>query len=203
MAKTTSLLKLDEYTSKLDPDKDVIWVNKFDEESAKKFSEALIKASKKDELEPIIVYIDSYGGEVDALSTMISVMDSVPNKIITACTGKAMSCGAILLSHGDLRMMAPHARVMVHEISAGDIANVNDLLNSTKEVTRMNKYFMGLLASNCGYKSYKELPFSNECRDIYMNAEKALKFGIIDKIGTPKVEKVVRYDVSVDFCGRK
>lgn len=177
-------------------DEEILWVTDFDEGKVKEFTESLFKASAKDSKKPIIIYIDSYGGAVDALSAMVAAIDTVPNKIITVAMGKAMSCGAMLFSYGDVRYASPYARIMVHEVSAGAFGNVNDMKVTTHEVTRINDFWMTWLAKNCG-KSLKQLlkGFTNKKRDIYMNAEEAIKFGIADKIGFPKVKKVVRYEV--------
>jgi len=199
--KTNLILKLEEHhepSKDGTPVSDVIWVNVFDEANAKTFCENVLKASAKDKHQPVIVYIDSYGGAVDALAAMISVLDSIPNQVITACTGKAMSCGAILLSHGDLRLVAPHGRVMIHEVSSAAWGNINDVKTDANESMRLNKYYMDLLAKNCGLDNAKQLPFTNERRDVYMSAQEALKFGIVDKIGTPRVEKVIRFDVHLN-----
>ncbi len=100
---------MDERPVKRISNTDEIWVIEFTAESAQEFREKLLEQSKDNPNRPIIVYIDSYGGQVDALAKMISTMDEIPNPIITACVGKAMSCGAILLSHGDIRFCDPHS----------------------------------------------------------------------------------------------
>ena len=103
-----------------------IWVHQFNEERAQIFRMEVFMASKMGgKKRPLVVYIDSYGGAADALASMIQTMDSVPNEIVTVCYGKAMSAGAILLSHGDVRFCSPHSRVMVHEVSAGTVGDVH------------------------------------------------------------------------------
>lgn len=167
-----------------------IWVTKFDEEHAQKFRHAVLEQSKMDPTRPITIYIDSYGGYVDALAKMIETLEEVPNPIITACMGKAMSCGAILLSHGDIRFLGKHSRVMIHEVSAGTSGNVHDMKEDVKETERINKHFMGLLAKNCGFKSYDEFRQvlkDLDGRDLYLAADDAIKFGVVDSIGLPKI----------------
>ena len=170
-----------------------IWVTKFDEASAKSIVEEVRKLENKEE-KPIVVYIDSYGGYVDALASMVGVLDSVKNKVITVCLGKAMSCGAILLSHGDIRFATPSSRIMIHEVSSGSEGNVNDLKNDVAETSRLNKHWQKIIAENCGYspKEWSAL-FTNEKRDIYLNPEEARRFGIIDRIGYPKLEEHTTY----------
>lgn len=176
-----------------------IWVTRFDEDHAQKFRKLLLEYSKADPHRPIIVYIDSYGGYVDALAKMIETMEEVPNPIITACMGKAMSCGAVLLSHGDIRFLGPNSRVMIHEVSSGTIGNIQDMKEDVKEAVRLNEHFMGLLASNCGFKSYEEFRSvikDQDGRDRYLVGKDALKFGIIDAIGLPRVSARVTYEIS-------
>ena len=182
----------------LEEKNDEIWVCKFDEDSAQKFRKEVVELSKMDPKRPITVYIDSYGGSVDALAKMVETMDEVPNPIITSCVGKAMSCGAMLLSHGDLRFCGKHSRIMIHEVSGGTLGDVHDMHADVQEAKRLNEYFMGILARNCGLKSYSELRKlikEQDGRDRYMDAGDAVKFGIVDAVGTPKTHSAALYEV--------
>lgn len=178
-----------------------IWVNQFDEDSALDFRESVLEASRGDPMKPIIIHIDSYGGSVDALSTMIETMDEVSNPFITVAVGKAMSCGAILLSHGDVRLCGKHSRIMIHEVSGGSKGDVHDVGADAEEMKRLNKHFMGLLAKNCkikgGYETFRKMIKDQDGRDNYMTAEQAVKFGIVDAIGLPRVDRIVTYQVNV------
>lgn len=182
-------------------DSDEIWVNEFSEDSAGKFRDELLEACKGDPKKPVVVYIDSYGGSVDALSSMIESMDEVSNPIVTVAVGKAMSCGAVLLSHGDIRFCAKNARVMIHEVSAATSGDVHDMMADATEVKRLNRVFMGLLARNCGikggYDALRKMVKDQDGRDKYMDSSDALKFGIVDAVGMPRIEKVSIYQVSL------
>ena len=176
-----------------------IWVTKFDEEHAQKFRQQVMDAAAGDPSRPIVIYIDSYGGYVDALAKMIETLDEIPNPIVTCCMGKAMSCGAMLLSHGDVRFLGKHSRVMVHEVSSGTIGNVQDMKDDVKETVRLNEYFMGLLAKNCGFANYEELRAvikEQDGRERYLVGNEALAFGIVDAIGLPKVSGRMGYEVT-------
>lgn len=175
-----------------------IWVTKFDEEHAKLFREQVLSVSKMDPTRPVVIYIDSYGGYVDALAKMIETLDEIPNPIVTACLGKAMSCGAILLSHGDVRFLGKHSRIMIHEVSSGAGGNIQDMKDDVKESVRLNDHFIGLLAKNCGFKNYDELREvlkQQDGRDLYLTGDAALKFGIIDAVGTPRISGRMMYEV--------
>lgn len=188
--------------SKRDSDdfSDEIWVNKFTEDSAQHFRKEVLKRAMENGLQPIVIYIDSYGGYVDSLAKMIETMDEVPNPFITVCMGKAVSCGAILLSHGDARYCGRHSRIMVHEVSSGAFGDVNDVKNTAKETDRLNKHFIGLLAKNCGirggYEGLRKIIKQHDGRNLWMDAQEAIKFGIVDKIGLPEVQGSIFYEIA-------
>jgi ATP-dependent Clp protease protease subunit len=181
------------------PKTDEVWVLEFNTQAAQEFRDAVVSKSKQDINKPIVVYIDSYGGNVDALAKMISTLEEIPNPIVTVCQGKAMSAGAILLSHGDIRFCDPHSRVMIHEVSSGTAGDVNDMHVDTEEAKRLNSWMLDLLAKNCGYSSHKDIKKfikDGDGRDVYLGAEAALKFGIVDFVGTPTVLCSVQYEVA-------
>jgi len=180
---------------------DEIWVTKFDESSAQRFRDKVMAKAKESANDPIIIYIDSYGGYVDSLAKMIETLDEVPNPIITVCMGKAMSCGAILFSHGDVRFCGRHSRIMIHEVSGGTIGDVHDMHADAIETKRLNKHFMGLLARNCkivgGYDGIRKIIKQRDGREIYLNADESVKFGITDIIGLPKMVDMTILEVVV------
>ena len=168
-----------------------IWVNSFTEEAARNFTKILQLQSKQDPTAPILVYIDSYGGEVYALNTMLSALESVPNQIITVAMGKAMSAGAALLAHGDIRYVSPHSTVMIHEMSAGTGGHIDDMKVDQEMLNSLNERLMKALAKKChikgGYASLKKT--LAKARNLYMTAEEAVKFGIADAVGVPTLFK--------------
>lgn len=176
---------------------DDIVVNKFTEEEARNFRNKILKRAMLDPSMPIVIYIDSYGGNVDALNSMIATIHQVPNPIVTACIGKAMSCGAILLAAGDHRFCDPMARVLIHEVTAGSINPVNDMENDVKEARRLNNQMMNFLAKRCHktYKEIKQMMHDQDSRDINLTPKQALEFGIVDYIGTPVIKPIVIYAI--------
>lgn len=174
-----------------------VCVNEFTERSAARFRKQILYRSDIDPDAPIVIYIDSYGGYVDSLAKMIETMHEVPNKFITVCMGKAISCGSILLSHGDVRFCGGFSRVMIHNVSSGSWGDVYSLKASSDQTMKMNERFMGLLANNCGL-SYEELQTkikTTECsREIWLDADQAKKFGIVDEIGIPSLTPILGWE---------
>lgn len=163
-----------------------IWVTDFTEDAAVKFSQHIFDLARENPNRAIAIYISSYGGEVEALATMVGAMKAVKNQKITIAIGKAMSCGAILLAAGDTRCASEDARIMIHEGSSGAIGNIRDIKTTVEEHTYLDRKWSAFLAERCG-KTLEQLEglFSNHRRDIYMSAQEALDFGLITHIGVP------------------
>ena len=173
-----------------------IVVNRFTEESVKEFRRKVFRLSTDPSM-PIVVYIDSYGGNVDALNAMLSIMKSVPNIFVTVCQGKAMSAGAALLAAGDVRFSDADSRIMIHEASGGAMGSADDIKTDAKEFDRLNLQLMTMIASKCGktYNELKSIIRDNEGRDLYLTAKQALDFGLIDFIGLPQIRPMITYSV--------
>lgn len=174
-----------------------IWVNKFNEDSARAFVKQLHYQSLRDPNCPIVVYIDSYGGDVYALLTMIAAIEEVPNQIITCALSKAMSAGAVLLACGDARYACEHSTIMIHEISAGTIGHIDDINIQHANITKLNEKLIKLLVKKTQFKggvaALKKLLVG--ARDLYLDPEEAIKLGFVDHIGIPMLHK----DLSVQY----
>lgn len=176
-----------------------VFVTDFTNESARKFREDFLPEARFNRDRPVIVWIGSGGGEVNSLAMMVETIQSVPNKVITACIGRANSAGSILLSCGTkgFRYCGPHSRIMIHSISSQTGKEpVHELLIDAKESMRLEEFWLGILAKNCGieggYESLRKMIKDGEGK-IWLDADSAKKFGIIDKIGIPKIK--ITFDI--------
>jgi hypothetical protein len=90
---------------------------------------------------------------------------------------------------------------MIHEVSAATAGDVHDMHADTTEGKRLNKYFMGLLAKNCGidggYDELRKIIKSRDGRDFYLDANDAVKFGIVDDVGLPRIDSMLGHSVSI------
>jgi len=169
-------------------------VSKFDEESAKKFSEFMSKAHESGQ--PVIpIVIDSYGGYVDSLISMISDIQNAEKPVATIAVGKAMSCGSFLLSMGTdgYRFIDKNARVMIHEISGGSRGKHTDIVASTEEMKRLNERLFKIMARNCGKPEdffIKEM-FKRGNADWYLSPTETKNLGIANFIRVPKMTRTV------------
>ena len=173
-------------------------VNKFDEESSKNFQNQIAQAHNTGQ-KIIPVVIDSYGGQVYSLMTMISAIKNSEIPVATIVEGKAMSCGAILFSFGEegLRFMDPNATVMIHDVSSMDFGKVEELKAGAAEADRLNSIIYTMMARNCGKKDdyFMKIVDKKKHADWFLNAEEAKKHGLANQLRVPKVH----IDISVDI----
>src|SRR5690606_9821834 len=106
--------------------------------------------------------------------------------VTTICMGLAASMGSILLSGGEKgkRLIFPHGEVMIHQPSLGGyFQGVSaDLEIHAKQIQKTKEIGAKILSENCGQPCDKVLRDLE--RDYWMDAEEAIKYGIVDKIAT-------------------
>ena len=178
----------------------VIRVRKFDESAAKEFSEQMTKAQNTGQ--PVVpVIIDSYGGQVYSLMSMISDIQHSRIPVATIVQGKAMSCGAILFSFGaeGKRYMDPNSTIMIHDVSSMDFGKVEELKAGANDADRLNKKIYTMMARNCGKKDdyFKKKVFQKKHADWFMDAAEAKKHGLVNHLRVPKFN--IGVSVDIDF----
>jgi ATP-dependent Clp protease protease subunit len=176
----------------------IIKVNKFTEESAKEFSDKMALAHNTGQ-KIIPVVIDSYGGRVYSLLSMISEIKNSELPVATVVQGKAMSCGAILFSFGEdgLRFMDKDATIMIHDVSAGAIGKIEEMKVSTEEAERLNKKVFKMMARNVGKSDdyFLKKIHTKGHADWYLDAKEAKKIGLANQLRVP----ILSINVSVDI----
>lgn len=169
----------------------VIRVNKFDEEAARKFDAAMSAAQSTGQ--PIIpIVIDSYGGEVYSLMSMIANIKSSKIPVATIVEGKAMSCGALLFSFGTsgYRFMDKHATIMIHDVSSGAKGKVEEIKADAKEGDRLNQLLYREMAANCGKEPeyFLKQIHDRSHADWYLDAEEAQNIGLANHLRVPELK---------------
>ena len=137
--------------------------------------------------EDITLQIFSPGGSVIAGLGMLSVMDYIKSDIITINTGMAASMGAVLLGAGTKgkRKSLKYADTMLHASSGGTSGNIHDARISYIEWEKKNKLLFDILGESCGKSP--EIIIKDTERDLWLNPQEALTYGIIDEILTKKI----------------
>jgi len=176
----------------------IVTVNKFNEESAQDFRTKVSLAHNTGQ-KVIPIVIDSYGGQVYSLMSMISTIKSSELPIATIVQGKAMSCGALLFSFGEegMRFVDKDATIMIHDVSSAQWGKVEELRSSADESVRLNEKVYKMMATNIGKPEDYFIKKIHEKghADWYVTPKECKKINLANHIRVPKFN----VDLSVDI----
>ena len=130
----------------------------------------------------ISLYINSPGGDINALFAIYDTMQYIKPDITTICFGQAASAAAVLLAAGTpgKRLALPHSRVLIHQPYAGAQGQVSDIELASREIQRLKVQLEQILARHTGQDAEKI--HTDTDRDFVMTAEEAVEYGIIDEV---------------------
>src|SRR6187402_3913437 len=130
----------------------------------------------------IFMYINSPGGVVTAGLAIHDTMQYIRPRVGTVCIGQAASMGSFLLASGEpgLRVALTNARIMLHQPSGGAQGMASDIEIQAKEILRIRARMNALYVKYTG-QSLTDIEKAMD-RDTFLEAEEALKFGIVDKV---------------------
>lgn len=137
----------------------------------------------------ITMHIDTPGGSVKSGLSIVDVMDYISCDIRTINTGMAASMGSILLGAGTKgkRASLRFSKTMLHQSSGGATGNIQDAEITMNEWKKLNDTLFQLLGDYCGKTSTRVKKDAQ--RDLWLDAEESLKYGIIDEIVQSKKKK--------------
>ena len=130
----------------------------------------------------IHLYINSPGGAVTAGMGIYDTMQFIKPEVSTICIGQAASMGAVLLAGGakGKRYALPHSRAMIHQPLGGFQGQASDIEIHAKEILKIREELNRVLALHTG-QTLEQIA-SDTDRDNYMDAEAAVKYGLVDEI---------------------
>lgn len=168
----------------------------FDDENCKSIVEQLIKWEEEDSLilyrhsqqinqidnpskllKPIIVNINSPGGNVDQLLAIVDMLNSMTATVITRAIGQACSCGFILFAIGDERYIGNNSMIMYHGIRWGFQGQEPDHANYLKNAKKVQKRIDKMISSRTGVKM-KTLEAWRTQPDKWLDAKEAVDLGV-------------------------
>ena len=130
----------------------------------------------------IHLYINSPGGSVTAGMSIYDTMQFIKPDVSTMCIGQAASMGALLLAGGAAgkRYVLPHSRVMIHQPLGGFQGQASDIEIHAKEILTIKQKLNNVLAHHTGQPI--EVIERDTDRDNFMDAEDAVKYGLVDQV---------------------
>ncbi len=142
----------------------------------------LLFLESEDAEKDISFYINSPGGSITAGMAIYDTMQYIKPDVSTICIGMAASMGAFLLSSGEKgkRFALPNAEIMIHQPLGGMKGQAEDLRIHAERIIKTKDKLNRILSLNTG-QDFATIERDTD-RDNFMDAEDALKYGIIDKV---------------------
>ncbi len=130
----------------------------------------------------IQIYINSPGGSVSAGFAIYDTIQYIKPDVSTICVGLAASMGAFLLASGTKgkRYALPNADIMIHQPLGGTQGQAEDIRIQAEKILEIRKRINKILSEKTGQDI--EIINRDTDRDYYLNAEDAVKYGLIDKV---------------------
>jgi ATP-dependent Clp protease protease subunit len=174
----------DELVHRLMHQRIVVLGEALEEGNGNRLMHQLLLLSAEDPRSDISLWINSPGGSVSAMLAIHDVMRLVPNDVSTVAMGMAASAGQFLLSAGTpgKRFALPHARVLLHQGSAGIGGTAVDIEIQAEDLRQTRDTVLGLVASHTGQS--RETVERDSRRDRWFSAAQALDYGFVDKVIT-------------------
>jgi len=140
---------------------------------------------------PITLYIDSPGGDVDTGMALYDVIKASRAPVTTIAVSVA-SMATLVAAAGKRRLILPHSRLMLHLPSGGFSGDVKDSEIHAKELHRIHEMLVDCYLE-CGLtagvrkkspEQIKKRLLVDIDRDYWMNAQEAMRYGVVDSIAT-------------------
>jgi len=144
-----------------------------------------VRRSKHKEVK---VHIDSCGGSVhDALAIYDSLISLVDGGVQVWAIGEgwvASAAAQIVMQAGTLRLSWPNTKFLIHEVRRWTFfaeEKASDLKDEAAEYEKVSKQIFEIMSKRCGHP-VDEIKKLVERRDVYMTAQEAQAWGLIDQV---------------------
>lgn len=139
---------------------------------------------------PITVYICSMGGWVEGGVAMYDAIRSSKNQIVTVGTGAVFSAAVLPFLAGDIRVLQPSARLMLHDMSVGmGEASLKQVRSVVSATNKMYDLYCHYVSSRSKLTAKQVNEFCQA--ETYVNAKECLKYGLTDVVEKENNKKLV------------
>jgi ATP-dependent Clp protease protease subunit len=145
----------------------------------------LLFLNREDPEKEIQMYINSPGGQIYAGMAIYDTMQQVTAPVSTVAVGFTASFGTVLLSAGTPghRYALPNATIHLHQPLGSTQGQAADIEIQAKEILRLREQLNVILSYHTGQP--KEKIAEDTDRDIFMTAEQAVEYGLVDGVLAP------------------
>jgi ATP-dependent Clp protease, protease subunit len=149
---------------------------------ANQLAAQMLLLSAEDPGRDIHMYVNSPGGSVPAGMAIYDTMQFIDCDVATYGMGMAASMGQFLLAAGapGKRYALPHARIMMHQPSAGVGGTESDITIQAEMLRRLKRQ-LGELQSHHSGQPVEQIERDAD-RDRWFTPQEALEYGFIDHV---------------------
>jgi ATP-dependent Clp protease protease subunit len=130
------------------------------------------------------MYVNSPGGQIYAGLAIYDTMQQMTAPVSTVAVGFTASFGTVLLTAGTRgrRYALPNATIHLHQPLGGVQGQASDIEIQAKEILRLREQLNHILSHHTGQAIEKIAEDTD--RDIFMTAEQAVSYGLVDSVLT-------------------
>jgi ATP-dependent Clp protease protease subunit len=182
MRGTPGMTLSDSVSERLLRERIIILGSEVKDSNANEITAQLLLLAAEDAEKDITLYINSPGGSVTAGMAIYDTMMLIEPDVATTAMGLAASMGQFLLTAGakGKRAALPHARILMHQPSAGVGGTAADIAIQADMLTQSKQEMAELIAQHTGQPVDRIITDSD--RDRWFTAKEALEYGFIDKV---------------------
>jgi ATP-dependent Clp protease protease subunit len=187
LANMNTTTKVDEllYAEELE-NRELFLAEVVDDDVIRDIAHHIIRFNRQDkdvpveERKPIRIYINSYGGDLIAINSVISTIKLSKTPVYTYNLGKAFSAGGLLLMAGHKRFTFDDAVVLVHQGSSGASGTTSQVIDQVefqkRQEERVKAFILG--ATKITPEQYKD-KFKEEW---FFFGDEAIELGVCDEV---------------------
>ena len=149
---------------------------------AERITTKFLLLEQESESEPINLYINSPGGDVDAGFSIYDIARFVSAPVRCISTGLTASAAVVVLlaAPKERRFSLPNSRFLMHQPSTGVRGSTADIRIEANEILKIREKINKLISEETGQPVEK---VENDTRRNYwIDAEEAQEYGLISKI---------------------
>lgn len=148
----------------------------------------------------ITMFINSPGGSVTQLFSIIDAMDLIASPIRTVVIGQAASCAAVIAAYGSTRLITDKSEFMLHEVWQFMMGSYSDFDESFKRMDAKQQKLLSILAMSTG-KTVEDLKVMIKKNDVYFSAQQAVSFGLADRVIMANEAQILKLSEAINVEG--
>jgi len=159
----------------------IILTGEINKELAEKIVSQLLILEADNDTKPIYMYIDSPGGDVDAGFAIYDMIRFIKAPVVLIGMGLIASAATLVLLAvpKEMRVGLPNSRYLIHQPLGGTQGVATDIEIFAKDMEKIRAKLNKIIADGTG-TSLEQVTKDTE-RDYWLDAEEALKYGLISK----------------------